>query len=123
MRVAVLILGLVFSVFSGLQSCAVHVGGRLTDSAASTGAGAVGILISMLFLLGSALVIAFPRAAQVCFVISFLLAFLNRTNFPDMTFWAVVSFALSLMSYYGHRELQKRKAKTTSAPEPATPPI
>lgn len=121
MRIAVLILGLVFSVFSGLQSCAVHVGGRLTDSAASTGAGAVGVLISMLFLLGSALVIAFPRAAQVCFVISCVIAVLNRTNFPDMTFWAVVSIALSLMSYYGHRELQKRKAKAASAASPAGP--
>lgn len=81
----------------------------------SAGAGAVGVLISMLFLLGAVLVTAFQRAAQVCFVISCVITVLNRTNFPDMTFWAVISIALSLMPYYGHRELQKRKAKTASA--------
>jgi uncharacterized membrane protein YjfL (UPF0719 family) len=115
MRIAVLILGLVFSIFSGLQSCAVHLGGRLSESTTSAGAGAVGILISMLFLIGSALVISFPRAAQVCFIISCVLAVLNRAAFPDMTFWAVVSFILGMMSYYGHRELLKRKKAMPSA--------
>ena len=119
MRIAVLILGLTFSGFSGLQSYAVHVGGRLAESTANAGAGAVGILISLLILIGSALVIAFPRAAQVSFVIAFVLAFLNRSNFPDMTFWAGVTFVLSAMSYYGHRELKKRQAK--SAPTMPTP--
>jgi uncharacterized membrane protein YjfL (UPF0719 family) len=109
MRIAVLILGLVFSVFSGLQSCAVHLGGRLSESTTSAGAGAVGIIISMLLLIGSALVISFPRAAQVCFIISCLLAVVNRAAFPDMTFWAVVSFILGMMSYYGHRDLMKRR--------------
>lgn len=52
-------------------------------------------------------------------MISCVFALLNRTNYPDMTFWAVVSIALSLMSYYGHRELQKRKAKAASSAAPA----
>lgn len=112
LRVAVLILGLVFSVFAGLQSCAVHLGGRLTDTSTNAGAGAVGIVISMLFLIGSALVLSFPLAAQICFVISCVLAILNRANFPDMTFWAVVSFCLGMMCYYGRRELKNRNAGT-----------
>ncbi len=116
MRVAVLILGLVISVFSGLQSCAVHLGGRLADSATNTGAGAVGILISMLFLIGSALVLAFPLAAQFCFVCAGLLAILNWSNFPDMKFWFAVALVLSMMSYYGRKELKKRKAAALELP-------
>ena len=114
MRIAVLILGLAFSLFSGLQSCALHVGGRLSDSPATAGAGAVGIAISLLFLLGSALVIAVPRAAQVCFIIAAVIALLNRAAFPDLMIWGVIAIALSLMSYYGHRELKKRQAKAAA---------
>ena len=109
MRIAVMILALVFSVFSGLQSCAIHFGGRIGESTTSAQAGAVGILISMLFLLGGALAIGLPRAAQICFIIAGVLAILNRFNFPDMTYWAVISFILSVMSYYGHRDLNKKK--------------
>ena len=110
MRVAVLILGLFCSIFSGLQSCAVHVGGRIVADNANVEAGAVGVAISVLFLLGAALAIGFPRGSQICFIISFGLAMLNREAFPDMTFWAGASFILNLMAYYGHRELKKTRA-------------
>lgn len=56
-----------------------------------------------------ALVIAVPRAAQVCFIVAAVISLLNRAAFPDLIIWDIISIALSPTSCYGSREFEKWK--------------
>ena len=112
MRIAVLIIGLCLTMIVGLQSCAVLLGGGMTDDQDMAGGGAIGILIAFLFVLGSAFALSLPKVSMWLFGIAAALGFLvgASTEFSDMMFWGVVAAALAVMSYFGARELTKKKA-------------
>ena len=55
MRIAVLIISLCLTMIVGLQSCAVMVGGGMTNDQETSGSGAIGLLIAFLFVLGAGL--------------------------------------------------------------------
>lgn len=117
MRIAVLIIGLILMVLVGMQSCAVMVGGEITSDTDTSEGGAVGILVAFLFLLGSALVMGFPRVSMVLFILASLLGFAagSTTDFSDMIFWGVVGAGLAIMSFFGSRELAKKKKLNRSS--------
>ena len=109
MRIAVLIIGLVLTFVVGVQSCSVAIGGEVVTGLSETeeekqevseteeekqegeelsAGGAAGIFVALLYLLGSALVLAKPRASMWLFVAASLVAFLGATTgFSDLVIW------------------------------------
>lgn len=116
MRIAVLIIALFLTLIVGLQSCAITAGGGMTRNTELYGAGAGGILLALLFMLGAAFVMAMPRVSMWLFGAATLigLGVGLSTTFKDLTIWGIVALALAVMSFFGHREL--RNKATTSAP-------
>lgn len=99
----------------GLQSCAVMVGGSVTEDTGMSGGGAAGIIIALLFVLGAAFAIGLPRVSLVMFGLAAMigLGVGASTPFKDMTIWGIISAVLAVLSYFGVRELSKRKPDTT----------
>lgn len=95
----------------GFQSCAVYGLSSLANRQDTVGAGAVGIVVAFLFLVGGAFVMALPIVSTIIFVLAALSAFLAGTTsgFSDMTIWGFVSLALAAMSFLGWRELRRRR--------------
>lgn len=106
------ILSLVFMVLVGLQSCAISVGAALSEDENLAGGGAVGILMALLFLLGGAFAVGYPLVSLISFTVAglFGLAAGTTTEFEDLTVWAIASFFLALLSYFGLREKRRQAA-------------
>jgi hypothetical protein len=112
MRIAVLIIALCLTMLVGLQSCTMFVGGGLAENQGASEGGAVGLLIAFLFVLGAAFALALPKLSMVCFAFAAafgLMVGLSSDAFPDMTFWGIVAGVLAVMSYFGSRELRRKK--------------
>jgi hypothetical protein len=119
MRLATLIIALVLMLVLGVQSCAVAVGGSIAEelsTAASekeeasdlAGAGALGVLAALLWLVAAALVIAKPKASMWIFIAAALLCLLGgASGFSDLFVWAAASGVFALMSWRG--TLEKRR--------------
>lgn len=116
MRIAVLIIGLCLSLIVGLQSCAVSVGGGMAKDQAISGGGAVGVLVALLFLLGSAFAIGLPRASMAMFLTAAPLGIGagSSSGFHDLRIWGFVALGLAIMAYLGHREARGRRAIISS---------
>ena len=117
MRIAVLIIGLCLVMLVGIQSCAVMVGGNLIEDQDVSGAGALGIMVSFLFILGSAFVMSHPKASMIIFLAAAFFAFFggSLSEFSDLYFWSFVSLALAVMSYFGIKEKKKKDELQASA--------
>ncbi len=110
MRVATTILSLVLMLVLGAQSRTVTLGGALGEDEVLANSAAVGLLVAFLFLVGGAFAVGLPLASLVVFVVAGLLALLSGTTseFTDLTIWAVVSFVLAALSFFGVREKRRR---------------
>lgn len=112
MRIAVMIIGFFMVIAVGLQSCAVYVAGNLGENTQLSGGGAIGLLVSLLFILGSAFAIGLPKASMFFFgaaaIFSLMAGF--GSEFEDMRFWAFVAAALAVMSYFGAKEKANKAA-------------
>jgi uncharacterized membrane protein YfcA len=109
MRIAVLILGLLLGLVMFMQT---FVGGILSsigDDETMQQAFAVGILVSLLWLAGCALILPFPLASVISFVIAALFAFAISGDYPDMGVWGTIALILAAMSFFGW--LGKRKER------------
>ena len=122
MRVATLILGLFLMIIIGFQSCAATVGGGLGDEALGEG-GAVGVLVTLLYLIAAAFVLGKPIVSLVVFSVAAVIALIGgaTTPFGDLIIWGVVAAVLAVMSYFGVRE-QRNKQPASQGPQPASPP-
>ena len=105
LRLATTIIALVLMLIVGLQSCAAYVGGGVTSNQDLSGAGAVGLLIALLFLIGAAFAIGVPIVSVGSFVLAALLALAVgfTSEFVDLRIWGFVSLVLAVMSYSGFR--------------------
>lgn len=113
MRIAVLIIALFLTVVVSLQSCAVFVGSGIAKNEALSQGGAVGLLVSLLFVIGAAFALGVPRVSQIVFTIAAAFAFLAASKeYPDMNVWGVAALILAVMSYFGVREARKLKAQS-----------
>lgn len=101
MRIAVLILGLLLGLVMFLQSFVIGILSSVADDEASGAAAAVGILVSLLWLVGCALVIPFPLVSVISFGIAALFAFAISGDFPDMGIWGGIALILGAMSFFG----------------------
>lgn len=111
MRIAVMVIALCLTAIVGLQSCAVMVGGHLSQNEGLRGGGASGILIALCFILGAAFAIGLPRISQIIFGVAAAVGFLvgAESGFTDLKIWAAVALILCVMSGFGVRELRKKK--------------
>ena len=93
LRLATTIIALVLMLIVGLQSCAAYVGGGVTSNQDLSGAGAVGLLIALLFLIGAAFAIGVPIVSVGSFVLAALLALAVgfTSEFVDLRIWGFVS--------------------------------
>ncbi|MDR7039195.1 hypothetical protein J2X36_003968 [Methylobacterium sp. BE186] len=106
-----LIIGLCLTMIVGLQSCAIAVGGRMAADKATSGGGAVGVLVAFLFILGSAFALGLPRLSAGIFLLAGVLGLItgSTTVFKDMNIWGGIALILSVMAYLGSRELRRKK--------------
>lgn len=103
MRIAVLIITLLLGVVLFVQTFLVaSIGGAINDTE-SAGAGAVGLVIALLWLVAAAFVIGVPLISVIAFVLAgvFGLAMGASSDYTDLTIWGVASFALALLSFIG----------------------
>ena len=109
MRVATMIIALVLMLVVGAQSCTVMVGGEMTGDEGIAEGGAVGILLTLMFLIGAAFSMAKPMVSVISFAIAAVLEFAAgaTTDFSDMSVWGGVAAVLAVMSFFGHRGLKK----------------
>ncbi len=115
MRIATGVIALVLMVIVGLQACVVYGGAALVEDEGLTEGGAMGLLITLLYLVGGAFAFGKPMIALVAFALAGVLGVLvgATTVFADMTLWGFAAFFLAAMSYMGHREI-KRKQRADS---------
>lgn len=117
MRLATLIISLALMFLLGAQSCAVTVGGSISESITTTdaekaeaedlaGAGAGGMLAAGLWLFGAAFVMSKPKASMWLYLVAALFCVIGGSaGFTDLFIWAAVSVGLAAMSWAGSREL------------------
>ena len=100
MRVAVMVISLGLMVVVFVQSCTVAAGGSLADDESVSGAGAAGILVALLFLLGGAFALGMPNVSAWMFWLAALVAILAglTTDFGDLVVWGIVAIVLGVMS-------------------------
>ncbi|HEX5499750.1 MAG TPA: hypothetical protein VFX03_11000, partial [Thermomicrobiales bacterium] len=110
MRIATLILGLILGAFLFVQTFLVYaLSGAINDQATS-GAGALGLLMALMWLVACALVIPVPLLSTVIFGLSGLIGLGAGagSKFADLTIWGVAGLLLAAFSFFGW--IGKRKS-------------
>jgi hypothetical protein len=115
MRIAVLVLGLLLGVVMFLQTFLILALSDAVNAEDTAQAGAVGVVVALLWLVGCAFVIAFPLFSTTAFILAGVLGFAVSGDFPDMGVWGTISLVLAAMSFFGWRG--KRKASRAKAAE------
>jgi hypothetical protein len=112
-RIAVTILSLGLMLVIGFQSCAATIGGSMGQNQSTSNAGAIGFFVVFLFLIGGAFAMTFPIVSLVSFLLAGTVALAAgfSSDFADLAVWGFVALGLAVMSYFGHREKQRRKAE------------
>jgi hypothetical protein len=110
LRIATAIIALILMIPVGLQSCTAAVGGSMSENQGLSGAGAVGILVAFLFLIGGAFAIGIPMVSVVVFAIAGFFALIAgfSSEFKDLGIWGFVALILAVLSYFGHRLGRRR---------------
>jgi len=127
MRIATTVIGLVLMAVLALQSLAVAAGGSLVSSLSESsadrqageelaGGGSIGLLAALLWLVASAFAISKPKVSMWTFGTAGTLCLLGgSTGFSDLYVWAGLSFGLSLMSWAGIKEKQRKLEEQRAA--------
>ncbi|HWV23265.1 MAG TPA: hypothetical protein VNZ58_03670 [Thermomicrobiales bacterium] len=104
MRIAVLILGLLLGLLMFFQALIGYVVGSATSSDDLAGAGALGLLVALMWLLACALVIAFPLVSAIILGLAMPIAWGSAAlGYTDMWIWSGASFVLAVMAFFGWR--------------------
>jgi hypothetical protein len=116
MRIATLIISLCLTVVLGLQSLAVMAAGSLSSSLSENATekqqgdeigagGAIGVFVSLLWLIAAAFVIAKPKVSMWVFGVASVFCLIGGTSgFSDLFIWAGASALFALASWRGIRE-------------------
>lgn len=111
MRIATLVMGLLFLVPITVQSVVIYAAGNMASQRSAAEGGLMGLLISLLWLVGLAFVWGIPAASMAAFVVAAILTFVvaATTHFGDMNIWGVVSLLFAGMSLLSLREIRGKK--------------
>lgn len=109
MRIAVGILGLMAGLLVILQSCAVSVGSNMVGDAATSDAGAAGLLVGFACFIGGAFAFGLPTVSLVVFALAALAAFAAAASgeFDDLNVWGFGALILAALSFVARRKGQK----------------
>lgn len=107
MRVTVLILSLLLGAVMFVQTFLVYGLSSAVDDQSSSQSGAVGLLMSLLWLVAAAFVIPLPIVSVIAFVIAGLFGFAASGDFSDLAMWGGISLVLALLSLFGWRGKRK----------------
>lgn len=107
MRVTVLILGLLLGVVMFLQTMLVYGLSNAVDDTNSASAGAVGVLMALMWLVACAFVMPLPMVSVIVFAIASLFGFAAAGEFPDLGIWGGISLVLAVLSFFGWRGKRK----------------
>jgi len=113
-KIASGIIGLLLGMLVLLQSCAVATTGNLGGNTDIGNAGAVGVFVALLLVVGGAFAFGLPTVAMVIFTVAALLAFLVSGDFGDMGIWGFAAAALAVMAFFARRS--DRRAKRSTPP-------
>ncbi|MBB3953070.1 hypothetical protein [Aureimonas jatrophae] len=116
MRIAVGLISIFLGLLVLVQSCAVATTAGLAQDAATGDAGAVGIVVGLLFFTGGAFSFGLPMVATVVLLLAGLLALLGGGAFGDLRIWAYVAFGLAGLSLIAWRSARKRAAAFQTPP-------
>lgn len=111
MRIAVLIIGLILMVALFFQSLTVNVLSDAANSGNTETAGAIGLLMALIWLVALGLVIPKPRISAILFVVAAVIGAAGWSDFTDLQVWSGVSIFLAALSYLGYRGKSKHEAK------------
>ncbi|MDR6817026.1 heme/copper-type cytochrome/quinol oxidase subunit 2 [Neorhizobium sp. 2083] len=117
MKIAIGIISMFLGLLVLLQSCTVGTASHMLGEQATADAGAVGMLVGLLYFIGGAFSFGLPVVAMIVFAVASLLAFAAgaSVSFSDMTVWAVVALILAVGAFFMWRSARKAKAATNNA--------
>ena len=117
MRITVLILGLLLGLLMFIQTMLVYGLSSAGNDEASAQAGAVGVLMALLWLVACAFVLPFPLVSVIAFVLAGLFGFAASGEFADLGYWGGASLVLAVLAFLGWRGKRKqdREARAEKA--------
>ncbi|TAU81967.1 hypothetical protein ELH50_01270 [Rhizobium ruizarguesonis] len=117
MKIAVGIIGIFLGLLVLLQSCTVAATSGLVADKATGGAGAIGMLVGLLFFVAGAFSFALPLVATIVFALGSAFAFLASTqgNFGDISIWGFIGLAMTAMSFFTWRSAKRRATDVPAA--------
>lgn len=113
MKIAVGLIGIFLSLMILLQSCAITAGSSLIDDQTTFNAGAVGVMVGLLFFVGGAFAFGLPSVSIVLFTLGGIFGLAAAQDFPDLQIWGFVSFGLAVLAFAVWRAGRKHQAKAT----------
>ena len=123
MRIATLIISLALSLVVFVQSCAAGVGGSFDQSfgqsvaekdkgADLAGAGSMGFLAAVVWILGAGLVLSRPRVSMYLYALAVpILAAAGASGYADAYVWAFASLVFAVMAWRGIAERAKKEER------------
>jgi len=108
MNVAAGIISLLLSIAILFQSCAVYELSSLAESQNNSEAGALGVFVAFLYMVGGAFSFKLPKVAASIMAVSGALAFLGAmgSDFSDLYIWGVLALGIAFMNYQSWRKTQ-----------------
>ncbi|RVJ77343.1 hypothetical protein [Sinorhizobium medicae] len=117
MKIAIGIISIFLGLLVLLQSCTVGTASHIMGDQATSEAGAVGILVGLLYFIGGAFAFGLPAVAMVVLAFAGLLGFAaaSSESFSDMMVWAVIALILAVGVFFSWRSGRKAKVAQSNA--------
>ncbi|MDW9970416.1 hypothetical protein GOB98_10495 [Sinorhizobium meliloti] len=111
MKIAIGIISIFLGLLVLLQSCTVGTASEMLGDQATSEAGALGVLVGLLYFIGGAFAFGLPAVAMVVLALAGLLGFAAASSgsFSDMTMWAVIALILAVGAFFSWRSGRKAK--------------
>jgi len=112
MRITVTILGVIFSLFFGLQALAVGTLSDAVNDEATATAGAVGLVAALMWFIAGAMAWPLPLVSTILFGLSSLMVFsVGAASYGDLVVWGVIGIILTILSFFAWRGKKKADAR------------
>lgn len=116
MRIATMIITIIMSIFLFFQAFIAGIGSDISENEDMGAAGGAGLVGSLLWFIGGALVLAFPQVSMVLYglaaAIMLAVGIPNAEHYGDLQVWGYFSLIFVAMAYLGWRGKRKADAET-----------